>query len=67
MSQRANISVRIVPAGIGYHPGLIGPFEIYDFDRVATDHVGRTRHSTAFLHEPEQTAGHRPLLSCSAD
>lgn len=59
MSERTTIRVRIVPTGIGYHPGLIGPFEIYDFDQApsitAVEHV----HSTAFLHEHDQTAGHR--------
>ncbi|MFI5587131.1 helix-turn-helix domain-containing protein [Amycolatopsis sp. NPDC051758] len=61
MSERANIRVRIVPAAIGYHPGLIGPFEIYDFDQsppiTAVEHV----HSTAFLDESEQIAGHRAV------
>jgi len=60
-SARTNISVRIVPAGMGYHPGLIGPFEIYEFvdspPITAVEHA----HSTAFLHESEQTAGHRAV------
>ncbi len=59
MSARANISLRIVPAGIGYHPGLIGPFDIYEFPGsppiASVEHV----YSTAFLHEESQTAGHK--------
>jgi transcriptional regulator with XRE-family HTH domain len=61
MSQRQNITLRVVPAEIGYHPGLIGPFDIYDFADAppitSVEHV----HSTAFLHEHEQTAGHRQV------
>jgi hypothetical protein len=53
--------LRIVPAGIGFHPGLISPFDIYDFPDASpiasVEHV----YSTAFLHEHEQTAGHRQV------
>jgi len=59
MSGRANISLRIVPSGIGYHPGLIGPFDIYEFADsppiASVEHVS----STAFLHEESQTTGHK--------
>jgi transcriptional regulator with XRE-family HTH domain len=43
MSQRQNISVRIVPAGLGYHTGLLGPFEIYEFPGTPPDHFRRAR------------------------
>ena len=56
-----NIRVRIVPAGIGYHPGLIGPFDIYEFDESRpidwVEHV----YSTAFLHETDQISDHRQV------
>ncbi|WP_086674712.1 helix-turn-helix domain-containing protein [Amycolatopsis pretoriensis] len=59
MSERANISLHIVPSGIGYHPGLIGPFDIYEFADsppiASVEHVS----STAFLHEESQTTGHK--------
>ncbi|AEK40819.1 XRE family transcriptional regulator [Amycolatopsis mediterranei S699] len=59
MSARPNISLRIVPAGIGYHPGLIGPFDIYEFPGsppiASIEHI----YSTAFLHEESQTTGHK--------
>jgi transcriptional regulator with XRE-family HTH domain len=61
VSERRNITLRIVPAGIGFHPGLIGPFDIYDFADAppiaSVEHV----HSTAFLHEHELTSGHRQV------
>jgi transcriptional regulator with XRE-family HTH domain len=59
VSERTNISLRIVPSGIGYHPGLIGPFDIYEFADAppiaSVEHVS----STAFLHEESQTTGHK--------
>jgi transcriptional regulator with XRE-family HTH domain len=59
MSARPNISLRIVAAGIGYHPGLIGPFDIYEFPGsppiASIEHI----YSTAFLHEESQITGHK--------
>jgi transcriptional regulator with XRE-family HTH domain len=61
MSLRQNISLRIIPAGIGYHPGLIGPFDIYEFADAlpiaSVEHV----YSTAFLHEGDQISGHQQV------
>jgi transcriptional regulator with XRE-family HTH domain len=31
MCERPNINIWVVPSRIGYHPGLIGPFVLYDF------------------------------------
>ncbi|MEV6442430.1 helix-turn-helix transcriptional regulator [Amycolatopsis sp. NPDC051716] len=61
MSARSNISLRIVPAGIGYHPGLIGPFDIYEFPGPPP--IASVEHacSTAFLHEDTQISGHQQL------
>lgn len=59
MSRRANVSVRIVPAGTGYHVGLTGPFEIYEFaDTPAITFVEHIN-SSAFLHENDQTLAYR--------
>jgi transcriptional regulator with XRE-family HTH domain len=61
MSARSNISLRVVPAGIGYHPGLIGPFDIYEFPGsppiASVEHV----YSTAFLNEDTQISGHQQV------
>ncbi len=61
MAERRNVSLRVVPAGIGYHPGLLGPFDIYEFPGsppiVSVEHV----HSTAFLHEDTQISGHQQV------
>ncbi|WP_410643028.1 helix-turn-helix domain-containing protein [Amycolatopsis sp. lyj-346] len=61
MSERGNISLRIVPAGIGYHPGLIGPFDIYEFPGSPPIASVEHAYSTAFLHEDTQISGHQQL------
>ncbi|GHG13163.1 MULTISPECIES: helix-turn-helix domain-containing protein [Amycolatopsis] len=61
MSARPNISLRIVPSGAGYHPGLIGPFEIYEFPGSPAIALVEHAYSTAFLHEETQISGHQQL------
>jgi len=49
--RRPNISLRIVPLDAGYHPGLLGPFIIYEFgDRPAIVHLEHY-HASGFLPE----------------
>ncbi|MET8994414.1 helix-turn-helix transcriptional regulator [Amycolatopsis sp. NPDC004169] len=48
-----NISLRIVPANIGYHPGLIGSFILYEFPGLPAIVHLENSHATAFLHEAE--------------
>lgn len=31
MAKRKNVTVRVVPLGVGWHPGFAGPFILYDF------------------------------------
>jgi transcriptional regulator with XRE-family HTH domain len=59
MAQRKNISVRIVPAGNGYHAGLLGPFEIYEFPDTPPITFVEHVQSSAFLHEGAQTVAHQ--------
>ncbi|WP_410571914.1 helix-turn-helix domain-containing protein [Amycolatopsis sp. cmx-4-61] len=53
MMKLPNISLRIVPAKIGYHPGLIGSFILYEFAGLPTIVHLENSHATAFLHEAE--------------
>lgn len=48
---RRNVTVRVIPPGIGWHPGLIGPFAIYNF--LDTPSIVHIEHhvSSAFLYE----------------
>jgi transcriptional regulator with XRE-family HTH domain len=56
MAQRSNVSVRIVPAGSGYHPGLVGPFETYEFAGSPPITLAENIEACAFLHETKQTS-----------
>ncbi|MBB5157746.1 transcriptional regulator with XRE-family HTH domain [Saccharopolyspora phatthalungensis] len=33
---RSNVAVRIVPLRAGWHPGLLGPFVLYEFDDISS-------------------------------
>jgi hypothetical protein len=59
MGQRPNVCVRIVPAGNGYHAGLLGPFEIYEFAHTPPITFVEHVQSSAFLHESTQTVAHQ--------
>ncbi|TCP49204.1 DNA-binding XRE family transcriptional regulator [Tamaricihabitans halophyticus] len=52
----ANVTVRIVPIGTGWHPGLAGPFIIYEFpDADTIVHLEHHR-SGAFVYNDEDVA-----------
>lgn len=52
MAKRPNITVQIVGARQGWHPGLTGPFIIYNFpDAPSIIHIEHLS-SSAFLYEP---------------
>jgi transcriptional regulator with XRE-family HTH domain len=61
MSLRDNISIRIVRAGIGYHQGLTGPFDIYDFDDAIPIAIIEQVQSCAFFSESAQTLSYRQI------
>ena len=59
MMELPNISLRIVPTNIGYHPGLIGSFILYEFaDLPPIVHLENS-HATAFLHEDDVVGSYR--------
>jgi hypothetical protein len=51
---RHNVELRVIPTRCGWHPGLEGPFSMYEFDgRDAIVHI-ENRISGLFLHEPNE-------------
>ncbi|MFJ9778063.1 Scr1 family TA system antitoxin-like transcriptional regulator [Amycolatopsis sp. NPDC101161] len=62
ISQLRNVSVRIVRSGLGYHTGLLGPFEIYEFPGTPPITFVEHAHSSAFLHEETQTLAHQGVV-----
>jgi transcriptional regulator with XRE-family HTH domain len=57
-----NISVRIVPADVGYHPGKIGMFAIYDFPTDPAIVYMEHYHASAFVNELDAIASYRKLV-----
>ncbi|MEU0788662.1 Scr1 family TA system antitoxin-like transcriptional regulator [Amycolatopsis sp. NPDC005961] len=58
----SNISVRIVPSGVGYHPGKIGMFTLYDFPADPAIVYMEHYHASAFVNELDAIASYRKLV-----
>ncbi|MBM7776585.1 transcriptional regulator with XRE-family HTH domain [Actinokineospora baliensis] len=52
MTRRPHIELRITPAGLGWHPGLDGPFTVIDSKRIGPVVFVATKTSTLWLHRP---------------
>ncbi|MGH3630413.1 MAG: helix-turn-helix domain-containing protein [Sciscionella sp.] len=59
MGARDNVVLRVVPSHIGWHPGLVGPFVLYDFPDGPT--VVHCEHYSfgAFVREPHDVQVYR--------
>jgi hypothetical protein len=67
LSRRRNISVRVIPADVGPHPGLVGQFVILDFrDDPAVVHI-EDRATGLFLDDPAHVASYRLALKRLTD
>lgn len=58
----STISVRIVPADVGYHPGKIGMFTLYDFSADPAIVFLEHHHASAFVNELDAIASYRKLV-----
>jgi transcriptional regulator with XRE-family HTH domain len=61
-ARQDNITVRVVEASVGAHPGLGGPFVIYDFESHPSLVLMENRGSSAFLEEAQYLAAAREAL-----
>ncbi|WP_215541663.1 helix-turn-helix domain-containing protein [Amycolatopsis sp. CA-230715] len=64
---RPNISVRVVPAAIGGHPGIAGPFQLMEFQDFKPVVYLDSETSCLFLEEPVEISAYRRILSALAD
>ncbi|HEX5405210.1 MAG TPA: helix-turn-helix transcriptional regulator [Pseudonocardiaceae bacterium] len=63
LAERPNIDVWVVPSRIGYHPGLIGPFVLYDFpDSPSMVHFEHFS-SGAFVPNADNVSDYRSAIS----
>ncbi|MEV4056838.1 Scr1 family TA system antitoxin-like transcriptional regulator [Amycolatopsis sp. NPDC049688] len=64
---RSNISVRIVPAAVGYHPGKGGMFALYEFPSDPAIVLLEHHHASAFVNELDAIAAYRKLVNLLQD
>jgi transcriptional regulator with XRE-family HTH domain len=61
MSRLPNISLRILPTGQGYHPGLLGSFLIYEYEDLPPIVFLENYSGSVFLSEREHITAYRQL------
>jgi transcriptional regulator with XRE-family HTH domain len=62
MSVRTYITIRVVPAAAGGHPGIAGQFQLMDFAQFRPVIYLDSETSNLFLEEPEEIAAYRRIL-----
>ncbi|GDY34013.1 helix-turn-helix domain-containing protein [Gandjariella thermophila] len=62
MAERPNIVVQIVPARIGWHPGLAGPFILYDFPDASPVVYFEHHSSGAFVPDAHNVSEYRKAI-----
>ncbi|WP_338595728.1 helix-turn-helix transcriptional regulator [Saccharopolyspora sp. SCSIO 74807] len=63
MSARPNIHIKIVPLRTGWHPGLLGPFTLYDFPEAPSVVSFEHYSSGAFVPTDHDVRQHREALA----
>lgn len=58
-SEQANISLRVVPLGTSFHPGLNGPFSILDFADLRPIVFCEHFRGSAYIYDEDQVAEYR--------
>jgi transcriptional regulator with XRE-family HTH domain len=61
LADKAHISLRIVPADVGHHPGQTGMFVLYDFPTDPAIVYMEHYHASAFVNEVDAIASYRKL------
>lgn len=67
MAKLPNVSIRVLPANIGYHPGLYGSFVLYEFGNLPPIVHLEHAEATAFLHDADVVGAYRRQAKLLAD
>lgn len=59
MAQLATVTIQVVPIGEGWHPGLAGPFVLYDFLAAPTILHLEHHRSGAFVYDEEDVGAYK--------
>jgi transcriptional regulator with XRE-family HTH domain len=62
MAKRKNITVRVVPLGVGWHPGFAGPFVLYDFTDAPPVMYFEHHSSGAFVPDADDVQAYREAV-----
>ncbi|UVS82395.1 helix-turn-helix transcriptional regulator [Actinokineospora sp. UTMC 2448] len=62
IGRRANVELRIVPNGTGWHPGLEGPFHLIEGVNLITSVFVETRRSTLWLHKEADVRAYKQAV-----
>lgn len=62
LSVRPNISVRVIPAKVGAHPGMTGPFTMMDFAEHRPIVYLENESSSVFLEDPQDLVAYRAVI-----
>jgi transcriptional regulator with XRE-family HTH domain len=62
LSDRQNITVRVLPLELGVHTGLDGNFSVFELSRAQTTVHVEARHAGVFLSEPDDVAPFKKTL-----
>ncbi|MDT7729621.1 MAG: hypothetical protein QOI21_6197 [Actinomycetota bacterium] len=59
MARKNSCTIRVMAAGIGWHPGLVGPFTVFDFDDLPAIVSVEHHRGSAYLYDEDYVAGYR--------
>jgi len=57
-----NFSLRVVPAGVGWHAGLMGPFTVYEFPDLPPIVLAEHHRGSAYLYDEGYIADYRAAV-----
>jgi transcriptional regulator with XRE-family HTH domain len=59
MAKSRHLTIRVVRAGIGWHPGLVGPFTVFDFVNLPSIVSVEHHRGSAYLYDEGYVAGYK--------
>jgi hypothetical protein len=67
LGRRANIDLRVIPFGVGWHHGLEGPFQLIEGGRLDPSVFVDTRRSTLWLHKDDDVKAYKKAAQSVLD
>lgn len=61
MAEKPAVTIQIIPARTGWHPGMISPFELLEFEQAAPMVHCEHHHASAFLFDDKDVVAYQEL------